>query len=131
MTADLDLRYGRTRGKRRRDRWIAWTVAAACVAGFSGWTIWVGLGSANSSLSATDIGFHVLDRYQVRVTYTVSMPPGTTARCALQAQNADHAIVGWKIVPVPASTGWNQSVSQLVKTSELAVTGLIYRCWVT
>ncbi len=130
-TAELDARYGRTPARRRRDRWIVWAIAMVLVAAFAGWIIGVGLGGPNSSLNATDTGFRVLNKYSVRVNYTVTMPPGSTASCALQAQNADHTIVGWKIVPVPGSTAWTQTLSQLIRTSEMAVTGLIYQCWVT
>ena len=51
----------------------------------------------------------------------------------LYAQREDeaHAIVGWKIVDIPASKSTTRGFSDLVRSSELGVTGLIYRCWLT
>ena len=51
--------------------------------------------------------------------------------CALQAQNSTFAIVGWTIVDVPASDRRVRTLGADVRTTELAVTGLIYRCWLT
>ena len=59
------------------------------------------------------------------------MAPGTTASCALEALNEKYAVIGWKIVELPASSERTRSFTDVVRTSEPAVTGLIYRCWLT
>ena len=51
--------------------------------------------------------------------------------CALQALNAEFAIVGWKIVELPGGTERTRAFVENVRVTEPAVTGLIYRCWLT
>lgn len=125
----LDERYGRTRQKGRRDRIIIWVGAIAFAIVVVAWVVWVASDSTDDSVSFRDIGHRVIDDRTVRISYDVSMPPGTSAECALQVQNETHNIVGWKIVDIPASDGYTQAFTDTVRTTQLGVTGLIYRCW--
>jgi hypothetical protein len=127
----LDARYGRSVGKRRRDRVIAVTVAIFVALVIGAWVIWAGLDLAGGGLDSSDIGHKVLNDRSVSINYQVSMPPGSTASCALEVENEAHAIVGWKIVDVPASATTTNAFTEVVRSSELGVTGLIYRCWLT
>jgi len=127
----LDARYGRSTGKRRRDRWIAISVAVFVAVVVGAWVIWAGLDLSSGGLDSTDIGHKILNDRSVQVSYQVSMPPGSTASCALEVENEAHAIVGWKIVDIPASTTTTRAFTDVVRSSELGVTGLIYRCWLT
>jgi hypothetical protein len=130
-TAALDARYGRSPGKRRRDRWIAVGGAIAVAIVIGAWVIWAGLDMASGGLDSQDIGHHVLNDREVSISYQVTMPPGSTASCALEVENEAHAIVGWKIIDIPASTTSTNAFKNVVRSSELGVTGLIYRCWLT
>lgn len=127
----LDARYGRTSQKRRRDLVILWVGAAAFAAVLTAWVLWVTLGSTDDTVASRDTGHRVIDDRSVRISYDVSMPPGTTARCALQVQNDTHSIVGWKVVDIPASDNYTQAFTDTVRTTQLGVTGLIYRCWLS
>lgn len=129
--AALDARYGRSPGKRRRDRWIAIGGAIAVAVVIGAWVIWAGLDLAGGGLDSSDIGHKVLNDRSVSISYQVSMPPGSTASCALEVENEAHAIVGWKVVDIPASTTTTNAFTNIVRSSELGVTGLIYRCWLT
>jgi hypothetical protein len=126
---ELDARYGRTRQKRRRDRVIAWAGAIAIVVVFAAWVVWVAFDGAGDTIGSRDIGHRVIDDRTVSISYDVSMPPGTSATCALQVQNETHNIVGWKVVDIPASDAYTQAFTDTVRTTQLGVTGLIYRCW--
>ncbi|MEO7005761.1 MAG: DUF4307 domain-containing protein, partial [Terrimesophilobacter sp.] len=84
-----------------------------------------------STLETNDIGHLVNDQYSVTVNFELSVPPGSATSCALQAQNEQHGIVGWKIVDIPASDRFTRTFTQAVRTAERAFTGLIYRCWLT
>ncbi|MCU1638029.1 MAG: hypothetical protein JWL94_676 [Microbacteriaceae bacterium] len=106
-----------------------WAAAAAFVVVFTAWVVWGGLDGTTASVDAVDTGHKVLDEHGVNVAWRVSLPPGDEARCALQAQNEAHGIVGWKIVEIPASERRTRAFTERVNTTELAVTGLIYRCW--
>ena len=129
--SELDARYGRTPRRMRWNRRGTYVVAGAFVAIFAAWVVWGGLDGTTASVDAVDTAHSVIDEHSVSVTAQVSIPAGTTASCAMQAQNEAHGIVGWKIVDLSASESRTRSVTTVVKTSELAVTGLIYRCWLT
>ncbi|MET0725845.1 MAG: DUF4307 domain-containing protein, partial [Leifsonia sp.] len=79
MTTQLDERYGRTRGRGRRDRWIIASVAAAFVVVFAAWVIWAGLDGAKPTIDAQDTKHTIIDARTVSVTFEISMPAGTTA----------------------------------------------------
>ena len=130
-SGELDARYGRTRQKRRRDLVIAWAGAIAIVIVFAAWVVWVAFDGTGSTIGSRDIGHRVIDDRTVSISYDVSMPPGTRATCALQVQNETHNIVGWKVVDIPASDAYTQAFTDTVRTTQLGVTGLIYRCWLT
>jgi hypothetical protein len=125
----LDARYGRRPPLSRRARWSAIVVAGALVLAGGIWFVAGSLGG--SSVEVNDIGHHVNDQYSVTVNFELSVAPGSTTSCALQAQNEQHGIIGWKIVDIPSSDRFTRSFTQTVRTAERAFTGLIYRCWLT
>lgn len=127
----IEERYGRTPAKRRQDRTVVIVVGALFAAVLVGWVIWAGLDQRSGTLEVVDTGHAIVDARTVRVSFQLSAPVGSTASCALQAQNEAHGIVGWKIVELPASTRYTNSYTELLRSSEQAVTGLIYRCWLT
>ena len=128
---DLDARYGRTRTSKNRTRVVVIVSALAFAVVFVAWLVWGGLLGAPAQFQAEDTAHHVLDDETVDVTWQFTVEPGTDARCAVQALNSTFAIVGWKIVDVPASTVRTRDLTERLLTSEPAVTGLIYRCWLT
>ncbi|MEP6481520.1 MAG: DUF4307 domain-containing protein [Rhodoglobus sp.] len=126
---DLDARYGRTSSSRLRTRVIVIATAIAFTVVFTLWLVWGGLFGAPAQLQANDTGYTVVDDSTVKVTWELTVPPGTVTQCAVQALNSTFGIVGWKIVDVPASPLLTRDLSEAVRTTEPAVTGLIYRCW--
>ena len=129
--SELDRRYGRTRGSARRTRWILIGTAAGFAVVLVAWLVWGGLLSPNSDFEVVDTGHTVVDDNLVQVRYQLTVEPGTPMSCALQAQNSSFAIVGWNIVDVPASDRRVRTLGADIRTTELSVTGLIYRCWLT
>lgn len=130
--ATLDARYGRSRASTGRTRFVGIITAAAITVVFVAWAIWGGLiGSPDAQFKAVDARHTILSDSAVDVTWEFTAPPGTAARCAVQALNSTFAIVGWKEVDVPASTEISRVFTERVLTTELAVSGLIYRCWLT
>lgn len=128
---DLDARYGRTPGSRRRVRWIAIAAGIAFAIAFAAWLWWGGLLGAPAQLEARDTGHEILGPSEVSVTWQLTTEPGATASCAIQALNESFGIVGWKVVELPAADVPTRSFTAVLRTSEPAVTGLIYRCWLT
>ena len=130
--ASLDARYGRSRSASTRTKWIGVVTAAAFTAVFVAWAVWGGLiGAPDAQFKAVDARHTIVSDSAVDVTWEFTAPLGTPARCAVQALNSTFAIVGWKEVDVPPSTQITRVFTERVLTTELAVTGLIYRCWLT
>jgi hypothetical protein len=127
----IDERYGRSKSTRKRNRWLLVGGAIALAAILIAWTVWAGLDQNSGNLDSQDIGQTIVNSRTVNISYQVSMPIGSTASCALQVQNEAHAIVGWKIVTIPASHQFTNTYQSIVKSTELGVSGLIYQCWLT
>lgn len=126
----LDARYGRTPMRARTKRIVAVVVGAAVLVTSIAWVVWVGVLGPSSALEVRDIGY-VDEGEQVSVTWALSVDPGRSASCAVHALNGTHAIVGWRVVEVPPSTERTRQFTETVRVTEPAVTGLIYRCWLT
>lgn len=129
--ATLDARYGRTPNRARRDRVILWTGGIVGGLVVLAWLVWAGLGGAWASLSYTDAGHRIHDAYSADVMFRVTTDPGNEVSCAVQVLNERKATVGWRIVELPASEVHSRLITETVRTSELGVSGLIYRCWLT
>ncbi len=123
----LAERYGRGPGARRRARVIAIAAAAAVLLVTVAWVVWVGLFSPKAALETRDLGYTGLGPDAVEVRFEVSVDPGVPVSCALQALNEQFAIVGWRIVDLPASDDRTRRFAEEVRVTEPAVTGLIYR----
>lgn len=129
--ARLDARYGRTRDRVRRDRAILWAGGIAGGLVVLAWLFWAGLGGAWANLQYTDAGHRINDEFSAEVTFRVTTDPANDVSCAVQVLNERKATVGWKIVDLPPTTSHSRVITETVRTSELGVSGLIYRCWLT
>lgn len=125
----LDARYGRSPRGRRNRRVVALVTAAAFVVVFVAWVVFAAFDGTGSKLESADVGYQVGSDRSVDVQYTVSVDAGTAVDCAVEAQNSGFAVVGWKIVHLPAADQRSVTYTTSLATSERAVTGLIYSCW--
>ncbi len=130
-TGALAVRYGRTPAGTKKNRLFFAVSAAIFAVILVAWVVWAGLDSSSASFQAEDTGHTVVDANSVSIDFTLNAPPGSSAACALQAQSETFSIVGWKVIEIPASTERTRGFTQVVRTTEMAVTGLIYRCWLT
>lgn len=124
-------RYGRSPADRRRRAAIAIVAAAGVLVVVVAWVVWVGVFSPTASIETRDTGYQTRADSTVDIRFEVTTEPGTRVSCALQALNESFAIVGWKIVELPPSDDRTRSFVENVRVTEPAVTGLIYRCWLT
>jgi hypothetical protein len=131
VSTQLDDRYGRTRNRSRRDRRTLWIAGSVFAVVLAAWVIWAGLDGAKPVIDARDLAYTVVDDRTVSVTFSVSMPAGTTSSCAVEALNESFTVVGWKVVDIPPSDRFTRAFTETVRTSELATTGLIYQSWLT
>ena len=125
----LEERYGRTPSRRLRARLVAWVAGSAVAVVLIAWVVWAGLDGTNATIGTQDIAHTVIDDSHVEVRFDVTLPRGEGALCAVQALSEKFAVVGWKVIEVPPSDLANRSFTEVVRTSELATTGLIYDCW--
>ena len=131
VSSNLDKRYGRTPGSRLRDRRVLWMVAGAFAVILTAWVVWAGLDGAGPSIEARDTRHSIIDENSISVTFEVSLPTGTPSSCAVQALNESFTVVGWKVIDLPPSDQYTRSFTEVLHTTELSNTGLIYRCWLT
>ena len=90
----LDERYGRTRSPARR--WIvaAGIAVAVTLVALFGWM------TVSGSLDAVDsdaTGFEVVDAHSVVLSFQITAPPGRSVACAIEAQDQEHGVVGWRV----------------------------------
>ncbi|MDY0911067.1 DUF4307 domain-containing protein [Microbacterium sp. CFBP9034] len=124
----LDERYGRVRSPRRR--WtigIAIAVAALIVALFA----WFAVSDSLDAVDADTTGFEVVDGHSVTLSFQVSAPPGRSIACAIEAQDEEHGVVGWRVVEYAASDLPAQAFREEIPTVAAATTGFVNSCWVT
>lgn len=126
----LASRYGATPQSRTRQRMLAYTGAAGVTAVLLAWLAWAGLAQPTAQFETRDLGYELVSDREVVVKFELSAPPGTELACAVQALNASYGIVGWQVLGIPASDERTRVFNQPVRTSEQAVTGLLYECWV-
>lgn len=126
---DLSARYGSREATGKRDKILLVVAALVLLACFVVWLVFFGPFAAKAGLSWDDTGNAKVDDRTAEISWTLTVEPGTETSCALQVQNEAHAIVGWKIIDIPASQERTRSFTEQVRTVQPGVTGLIYRCW--
>jgi len=127
----LDERYGRTPDAERRTRRLMIIAGIVFAAVFTAWVVWGGLSGTNAELEVRELGYSNVTDTSIEVRWEVSVEPGTTVSCAVQALNESFGIVGWRIVELPASADRTRVFVETIRTAEPPVTGLPYRCWLT
>ena len=95
------------------------------------WVLWVGLLGPSASLDSRDIGYQLVGDNSVEVRYEVTADTGRNVSCAVEALAEDFSIVGWHVVELPPSDQRTRQFRATLRTTQPAVTGLIYRCWLT
>ncbi|MEX2441286.1 MAG: DUF4307 domain-containing protein [Pontimonas sp.] len=127
----LASRYGSTQTDRRRQKVWAIAGASGVAVVLLAWLGWAGLGQPGSQFDTRDLGFELVSAREVSVRFEVTTTPGSSLSCAVQALNAQYGIVGWTIVDIPPAEARTRVFNQPLRTSEQAVTGLLYECWLT
>lgn len=122
----LDERYGRRRTSR-------WGIGVAIVLGAiaTGLLGWMTIASTLDNVGADATGFEIVDERTVVLNFQITAPIGRDVACALEAQDVEHGIVGWKIIQIPASDEHARAFQETIPTTAEATTGLVNSCWVT
>ena len=126
----LSERYGHSPRAKKNTKLLGITAGVGFAVVLVAWLWWAGLAQPTAQFETRDLGWERVDDRSVSVRFEVSVAPGTPMSCAVQALNAQYGIVGWVVVDLPESPQRTRVFNQVVRTSETAVTGLLYRCWV-
>jgi Domain of unknown function (DUF4307) len=124
----LDDRYGRATPARRRIG-LAIAIAIGTVAVLLlGWMV---ISSALDDVDADATGFEIIDDHSVTLDFQVTVPPGRAVACAIEAQDEEHGVVGWRVVEFSASEHPSSAYHEVIPTTALATTGFVNSCWVS
>lgn len=128
VQAELDDRYGRRpAARRRRAGWILTGVLAVAAVGYLGWT------TVAQSIDAVDVdttAFRLDDAHSVTIDFQVTLTRGAAVTCAIEAQDTEHGVVGWRVVSYPADDAHTRSFTETIPTVAEATTGLATSCWI-
>ncbi|MFZ9105266.1 MAG: DUF4307 domain-containing protein [Pontimonas sp.] len=124
-------RYGLSERSVTRNKSLGVLAGVGAAVVLVAWLWWAGLSQPNAQFETRDLGWQEVDERTISVSFQVTVEPGTPMSCAIQALNAQYGIVGWVIADIPPAMERTRVFSQEVRTSETAVTGLLYRCWLT
>ena len=125
----LATRYGHTRRSQLSRRSIGILAGLVFAAVLGAWLWWGGVLETPSQLQYRDLGHTIISDTSVETHYEITTAPGTGVSCALQALDATFGIVGWQVVEINPSSEWTRVFRTTLNTSESAVTGLLYQCW--
>ncbi|WP_127819352.1 DUF4307 domain-containing protein [Microbacterium sp. CPCC 204701] len=123
----LDDRYGRRRSPSRRWLLAIGALVAVGAVGYVGWSI---VQSTLDAVDADTTSFEVVDEHSVSLGFQITSPPGRDVACAIEAQDEEHGVVGWRVVEIPASELHAQALREVIPTTALATTGFVNSCWV-
>lgn len=125
----LASRYGARKPRSVKRSWILTaTVFALLLLGF---LVWASFGKGPQADSKT-VGFTVLDSTKTTVDIQVTKDPQRAAQCEVSALDNSFAVVGWKIVDIPAEPNGKRETSQTVAliTDAKAVSAVVDSCWI-
>src|SRR6478752_2962357 len=113
----LDERYGRGRSPRRRAVVVIGViVAVVAVALFA----WMTFSDSLDAVTADTSAYNVVDEHSVMLDFQISGPVGRSVACAIEAQDDQHGVVGWRIVQYPGSDLHARALHEVIPTTALA-----------
>jgi hypothetical protein len=117
-------RYGAVR-RARDPRLLA--LAVLLTAALVGWAAWATFASSGPGVSGQVSGFDVRGQHLIRVDLVVTGDPGRVA-CRVQAQGADHGVVGVTTSHLRLGSTGRASATVAVRTRDIAVAAVVQGC---
>ncbi|KAA9105676.1 DUF4307 domain-containing protein [Microbacterium rhizomatis] len=124
----LDVRYGRVPSPGRR--WALVIVIGAIAVAAAAFA-WLTISNALDDVGVDTTGYSIDGEHSVTLSFQISAAAGKNVACALEAQDEEHGVVGWKIVQYDASEVHARAFRETIPTVGLATTGFVNTCWVT
>lgn len=123
-SAALEDRYGRSGPSPRTAR----ILIAALAAVFLAVVAWVGVRYADVDVRAETVAYEHVGDSRLEVTFQVTMRPGVSAVCRVQAMDDKRAQVGFVEVPIPAQQTSRSIHTVQIATQGTAVSGTVLGC---
>jgi hypothetical protein len=126
-------RYGKSPKQEAQKRQAVIIAASVVGALFIVWAVWANLTTKNEPPFKTG-SFEIIDASNLSVSFVLSKPANSSAVCAVQALKEDYGVVAYKEVTIPVTSPEDGSIMDVpikvsLRSTELAVTGLVDRCW--
>jgi hypothetical protein len=133
LPVEIAERYGRSPSQLRKRRLGVILAASGFALLFVIWALWANLTGVAKPVFKTT-AFKILDSSNISVSLSVTKPLNTNVICSVRALKQDYGIVGYTEVAFPASDSNSTDLTDLskeitLKTTELAVTGVVENCW--
>ncbi len=93
--------------------------------------VWMTVSSSLDAVDADTTGFEIVDEHSVVLSFQFTAPVGRAVACAIEAQDEEHGVVGWRVVELPPSDDHTQAFRETIPTTAEATTGFVNSCWVT
>ena len=133
LPEQIAQRYGKSPQQEARRRRAIFITAGLFAGLFIVWAVWANLTAKNEPTFKTS-SFEIIDQQNLSVSFVLTKPANSTAICAVQALKEDYGVVAYKEVKIPATSPEDGSITDVpvkvsLRSTELAVTGLVDRCW--
>lgn len=133
LPAEIANRYGRSPSQLRKRRLGVILAAAGFALLFVIWALWANLTGVAKPVFKTT-AFEIVDDSHISVTFVVTKPVNTNVICAIKALKQDYGIVAYQEVAFASGDSYGSDLVDLnwkanLRTTELAVTGLVDNCW--
>lgn len=103
-------------------------IGAIAIAVFLAVVGYVGLQFADQPVKAQVLTYEHIDADTIAVTFQVTMRPGTTASCTVQAMNEGRAQVGFVEIDIPAQADSQTAHHVEIDTQGTAVSAEVLGC---
>ncbi len=133
LPEQIAQRYGKSPQQEAQRRRAIIITASLITALFAAWAVWANLTAKNEPTFKTS-SFEIIDQQNLSVSFVLTKPANSIAICAVQALKEDYGVVAYKEVKIPATSPEDGSITYVpvkvsLRSTELAVTGLVDRCW--
>jgi hypothetical protein len=133
LPVEIAERYGKSPSQLRKRRLGVILAASGFALLFVLWALWANLTGVAKPVFKTT-AYEITDSSHMSVTFTLTKPLNTNVICAVKALKQDYGIVAYQEVAFVAEGSNGSELVDLnwkanLKTTELAVTGLVDNCW--
>ena len=87
-------------------------------------------GDGSTSVDFDTTGYSYIDTHTITVDFQVTLQPGAAVTCAVEAQDTEHGVVGWRVIEYPADAAHTRAFRETIPTVAEATTGLVTSCWI-